>query len=74
MKNGAVGRTGGGANDPYFVRLEKPLIDSFLQLGHCLFGVFLRGRFLIQRCQNIRNEILDVSKLPVPRKCKKYPS
>jgi len=45
MKNSAVGRTGVGTNDPYFVRLEKPLIDAFLQLGHCLFGVYYWADF-----------------------------
>jgi len=46
MKNSAVGRTGGETNDRYFVCLEKPLIDAFLQLGQCLFRVYYGAEIL----------------------------
>ena len=56
MKNSAVARTEGGTNDPCFVRLEKPLIDAFLQLGHCLFGVYYWSDFLLKGVKTLRTK------------------
>jgi len=61
-------------HDPYFVRLENPLIDAFLQLGHCLFGVYYWADFWFKGVKTLGTKFLMFKNYQSLENAKKYPS